>query len=180
MKIVILNGNPNTEKREFDDYIEKVSLALSQKGNETVVLNLREMKLDYCIGCFSCWIKTPGKCVLKDDVYKILEEYLSSDIVLFSSPIVMGFISSILKTVQERCLPLAHPFFYVDGDRLQHIPRYEKYPSIALLLGAYKTDDSSYVGTIEKIFRNSRTRKFLFTKTTESKPEEVAYALNNI
>lgn len=177
MKIVILNGNPKPENREFEDYLEKLSSILTEKGNETVILNLREMKINYCTGCYTCWLKTPGICVFKDDGPRILEEYINSDLVLFASPVIMGFVSALLKSVQERLLPLVHPFLCVNDDRMQHVPRYDKYPALALLLdkpGKYEAE------IIDKVFKSSRSRKFLFTETTDHRPEEVAYAINGI
>jgi len=180
MKVLILNGNPKAENHKFDEYIKELAGVLRKTGNSTVVLNLREMKVNYCIGCYTCWLKTPGSCVFKDDGPHILKEYLNSDFVLYASPLIMGFISSLLKTVQERCLPLVHPFLYVNKDRMQHLSRYDKYPAIALLLDYTDKFDQASSEIVEKVFRSSNNRKFLFTKTMENSPEEVAYALNSI
>lgn len=77
---------------------------------------------------------------------------------MYAPPIIMGFISSLLKSVQERCLPLIHPFLYVNKDRMQHIFRYDKYPAIALLLDKMEEFDQVSSEIIEKVFRSSRSR----------------------
>ena len=46
----------------------------SEKNNVKVISD--NGKIRNCIGCFGCWIKTPGKCVLNDD-YQNLGELLS-------------------------------------------------------------------------------------------------------
>lgn len=180
MKILILNGNPKSDYKKFEEYVEKLSSELAKVGNEVVVLNLNEMKINYCIGCYSCWLKTPGKCIFNDDGPRILTEYLDSDIVLFASPVIMGFVSSLIKSVQERLLPTVHPFLCIKENRMQHIPRYDKYPFTALLLDQAEESDPISSEIIDKIFRSSRSGKFLFTKTMDNSPEEVAYAINNI
>ncbi|MGC7871278.1 flavodoxin family protein [Desulfosporosinus sp. SYSU MS00001] len=180
MKVLILNGNPKAKNERFEEYIQELALDLKQNGHNTIVLNLKEMEINRCIGCYSCWLKTPGKCIFNDDGPQILKEYLKADFVLFASPIIMGFISSLLKGVQERCLPLVLPFLYVKNDRMQHISRYEKYPAIALLLDHSEDYDQVSAEIIEKVFRSSNSRKFLFTKTMNNSPEEVAYAINSI
>lgn len=180
MKVLILNGNPKAENHKFDQYIGELAEELRKKGSSSVVLNLREMRVNHCIGCYTCWLKTPGKCVFNDDGPKILKEYIDSDLVLYASPLIMGFISSLLKSVQERCLPLVHPFLRVENDRMRHLSRYDKYPAIALLLDQTGEFDQVSSEIVEKVFRSSNSRKFLFTKTIENSPEEVAYAINSI
>lgn len=180
MKIFILNGNPKSDNVEFDNYIDKLSDVLISEGKETVVLRLRNMKINYCTGCYNCWLKTPGVCTFKDDMQQILTEYLDSDLVVFASPVIMGFISSLLKRVQERCLPLLHPFLCINNDRMQHVLRYDKYPSIALLLDRSEKFDAEYSEIIEKAFRSNTHWKFLFSKTMDASPEEVAYEVNGI
>lgn len=180
MKILIINGNPKLGINNFDKYIDKLSDSLKKKKNEVVILNLKKMKINYCIGCYACWLKTPGICIHKDDGPKILKEYINSDLVVFSSPIIMGFVSSILKTAIERFLPVLHPFLCIKEDRIQHMPRYDKYPSSILLLEKTNIDNMETLQIIEEIFRNTKTRKFLFSKTTDTKPEELADEINNI
>lgn len=179
MKILILNGNPKAENTSFDNYINKLSSLLSEQGNETSVFKLRDKNINHCIGCYACCLKTPGVCIYKDDMPEILYEYVNSDYVIFASPIIMGFISSLLKRVQERTQPLSHPYLYVKEDRLQHVPRYDKKQSIGILL-----DDTcgceADIQIIDDIFRRGKTRNIAFTKTINSKPEEIAYEISNI
>ncbi|WP_407314364.1 hypothetical protein [Desulfosporosinus sp. SB140] len=68
---------------------------------------------------------------------------------------------------------------YVNNDRMQHLSRYDKYPAIALLLDQTKEFDQVSSEIIEKVFKSSKSRNFLFTKTMDDSPEEVAYAINN-
>lgn len=180
MKIVILNGNPNQENQSFDQYLGKLTSLLVAQGHQPVMFQLRDLNIHPCIGCYSCWLKTPGECVFKDDVPSILKKYINSDLVIFATPIVMGFMSSSLKAVQERTHPLALPFLYFKDDRTQHVPRYEKYPAYGVLLEKSSQYDEVSAEIIDKVFRSGKTRNFAFTKTTESNPEEVAYAINNI
>lgn len=180
MKVLILNGNSKEENGKFDDYIERLADGLNGGGHRATVMKLRDMKINHCIGCYSCWLKTPGICALKDDGEKVLSEYINSDFVLFSSPIVMGFVSALLKGVQERMLPLVHPFLYVMKDRSQHMPRYEKYPACGLLLdkgGDYGEVSSEIIG---KVFESSKSRSFAFTKSMEASPEEIVNEISNI
>lgn len=180
VKVLILNGNPKSELSKFDQYLVTLTQVLQSKGSDWDVqlLNLRELKLHDCIGCYSCWLKTPGICCFKDDQETILKEYIASDVVLFASPVVMGFSSSLLKRVKERLLPMVHPFLCITGDRTGHLRRYGHYPAVGLLLDGEGELDKDSREIIEKVYKSAASIKFLFTKDTTSSPEEVAYAID--
>jgi len=141
MNVTILNGNPRSEDIEFDNYLSELSNYLQEKNHHSVVFTLRDMNIKQCIGCFDCWVKTPGICVSKDDSPEILRTYINSDFALFASPVIMGFTSALLKKVQEKFLPLGHPYFEFLNGETRHIKRYEKYPPIGLLL--YKNNETA-------------------------------------
>lgn len=55
MKIIAFNGSP--------------------KGAEAERFFLKDKKTHHCIGCFHCWIKTPGKCIFDDDMTELIQKY---------------------------------------------------------------------------------------------------------
>lgn len=180
MRIMILNGNPDKKNTGFDGYLNDLSSALNNLGHTTEIITLRNLSIHHCVGCYNCWLKTPGLCVFKDDMPELLSIYMKSDIVIFNSPVVMGFTSALIKKFQERLLPLIHPFLQVIGDRCQHIMRYDKYPVSILLLEKSADYDSVTEQILGKVFQSSKNRKFLFTKFMLDNPEEQANEINNI
>ena len=66
MKAVIFNG-----AKEGDltiKAIEKnIADQLTKEKWEVEPIELRDMQIANCIGCFGCWVKTPGTCVIDDD-----------------------------------------------------------------------------------------------------------------
>ena len=180
MKILIINGNPQEHRASFEQYVESLLTLLQKSNHQTDLITLREKTVNKCIGCYSCWVKTPGVCVHKDDGQQILRAFLHSDFVLYASPLIMGFMSSITKAVQERLLPLMHPFIYVKDDRCQHVSRYARYPSIGLLLEKQSPVDDHCFEIMDTVFRGAKTRRVLFTRTTESSPQEIADEISNM
>ena len=79
-----------------------------------------------CIGCFSCWIKHPKKCVICDG-FDNMAEYLkdSSELILISK-CRYGCYSSSVKKVLERCIGYVLPYFTIRNDEIHHASRYEK------------------------------------------------------
>lgn len=116
MKILILDGNPNATLDHFDQYLQNLTESLTSNNHQVNRIALKDQNLKYCTGCWSCWVKTPGECRIKDDSHRVCREYIHSDFVLFVSPVLMGFPSAVLKKTMDRLIPLIHPYIeIVDG-----------------------------------------------------------------
>lgn len=74
-------------------------------GNDINYINLKNIKMGFCIGCLSC--QKTHKCVLKDDITKeMLEKICNSDVVVFVTPVYYYAISGQLKTFIDRMNPI--------------------------------------------------------------------------
>jgi multimeric flavodoxin WrbA len=94
-------------------------------------LVLRDMKLGHCVGCFGCWLKTPGQCVQPDSGREIARAILNSDTTVLFSPLMFGSYSPELKRMVDRCLsPLNLPYLQVSHGETHHEPRYDRYPRL--------------------------------------------------
>ncbi len=86
-----------------------------------------------CIGCFGCWTKTPGKCVIKDQ-FQSMGIYLSKcDEFIIISECVYGSASPFVKSVLDRCISYVQPDFVIVDGEMHHKQRY----SNSVLLSAY-------------------------------------------
>jgi len=129
MKAIILNGARNNEKT-LDSIHEIVVDKLSDLNWDVKPFILRELNITHCVGCFECWVKTPGICRFKDDGPQIAEEYIKSDLLINITPVTFGGYSSELKKALDRIICLISPFFMkIDGET-HHKRRYDKYPSL--------------------------------------------------
>jgi hypothetical protein len=183
MKITILNGNPIADNARFDNYLKNLSDLLESNRHTVTVLKLREMDIKYCTGCFGCWVKTPGECVVPDDMRDVRREYIHSDLVLFASPVIMGFTSALLKKAHDRFLPLIHPYFELVRNEMWHLARYDKYPLWGLLLEKGKDTDEEDIKIISDIYRQEAINlksSFCFARLTDDSVEEVANEINRI
>ena len=65
MKVLILDGS--TSHDQFaKDISSFASSHLIEGGGEVESLELELIDIKGCMGCFGCWIKTPGICVIDD------------------------------------------------------------------------------------------------------------------
>lgn len=80
-----------------------------------------------CIGCFGCWIKTPGRCVI-DDEFSNMGEYISKcDEVIIISKCFYGGYSPFIKNVMDRSISYVHPYFEIRNNELHHRKRYDNH-----------------------------------------------------
>ncbi len=183
MKITILNGNPCTDNLTFDNYLQELSQRLEASQHSVSSFKLRDMNIKYCTGCFGCWVKTPGECVTKDDSATIRHEYINSDFVLFASPVIMGFISAVLKKTQDKLIPLLLPYFEMVHGEVHHQRRYDNYPRIGLLLEKGSDTDEEDIEIISDIYGRTAINlktSFCFSRLTSDPVEEVANEINSI
>ena len=183
MNITILNGNPDAGNTAFDDYLARLSDELNSNSHAVTSFDLREMDIKYCIGCFGCWVKSPGECRSRDESSQVCKAYINSDFVLWASPVIMGFYSALLKKVTDKLICIVHPYGeFVEGE-VHHLPRYDHYPTTGLLLEKGIDSDDEDVQIISNI--HSRTAlnfksNLVFTKLTLEPVEKVADAINRV
>jgi len=151
MKITILNGDMAQGSSDFSNYLEK--LAEKFQENHTVHLfRLNEMNIHYCVGCWNCWWKTPGRCTIQDDADQVLSSVINSDFIIFASPIIAGFTSSVLKKIHDRFVGLVHPYVIIKNEECHHKKRYDKYPDFGLLLEKEADTDDEDLKIIDEIY----------------------------
>ena len=179
MKITILDGEPSPAA-EFDLYLKQVADHAARVGNDVKLIQLRDLTLKGCSGCWSCWVKTPGECAKRDDSVLLCRSVIASDLLVFASPVNMGFTTALLKRAADQMIPLLHPYFEVEGGEIHHRARYDCYPLMALLLAPDPETDAEDLAICQEIWsrtaRNMKSRLAL-TVTIDRSPEEVVHDL---
>jgi hypothetical protein len=128
-KIVVLDGIP-----EGDESPGPQLTMLREMLNETdavvATFTLRNISMAHCIGCFGCWVETPGICIMDDAGREIAEAVIRSDAVIYLTPVTFGGYSSALKKAMDRRLPLISPYFCRMHGETRHLPRYPSRPRV--------------------------------------------------
>lgn len=183
MQIIIINGNPHSENEPFDNYLADYQNKLFAAGHSARIFTLREMNLGFCRGCFHCWHTTPGICSIKDDIVPIHKAVINADLVIWASPLYKGYVSSMLKMVQERMIPLLHPYVEVVNGEIHHRKRYGNYPCHGMIVE--KESDSTpeelmiVLQILERYALNFRSKLNVFLTTERSVPEAVHLTIRN-
>ncbi|MBM7870401.1 multimeric flavodoxin WrbA [Clostridium pascui] len=112
-KILAIVGSNN--KNSITNFLTRETLKRIEtldESYETKVIFLRDYKVDYCVGCSTCFDK--GFCPIDkcDDFTKIRRALLESHIVFFASPVYFHNISGVMKTFADRIFSSSHLMNY--------------------------------------------------------------------
>ena len=153
MKITVFNGSPRGAKGNTHIMVTEFLKGAEEAGAQTENVLLIQKKIKHCMGCFSCWTKTPGKCVIKDDMAELLEKHMASDIAVLACPVYVGDVTGLMKDFLDRSIPLEKPNFSKNEDGVaNHVHRYDKYPKMVLISNCGFPEQCHF-----KYFRNSFT-----------------------
>ncbi len=99
MKIVVLTGSPHkngTSNTLVDEFIR----GAKEAGHNVTRFDTAFLNIHPCIGCDHCGMN--GPCVFKDDMPEILDAILSSDMIVFATPIYYFGFSAQIKSAIDR------------------------------------------------------------------------------
>ena len=126
---------------------------------EREYIDLNEYKIANCIGCFGCWTKTPGKCVIRDDATKIYPQIAASDRLIYVNRVKYGGYDTVMKKMHERALPIQQAFIkLVDGEAHHYQRNVALQDAIIIAYGTSSKEEEEIFS--ELIERNSYNMNF--------------------
>ncbi len=183
MKALIFDGGRKGETA-LDPIRGVVEKEMSDAGWEVETLPLRDMDIAPCTGCFKCWTKTPGICVIDDTGREVTRKLVRSDLLVILTPVTFGGYSSEVKKALDRSLGWMLPYFTKVQGKTHHKPRYKRYPDL-LAIGTLPQPDEE----LEALFRdlvdrnaiNAHSPNHVAAVITEgSGPEEVRERVSDL
>jgi len=123
MNVLVINGSPRSERSSS----MKLTRAFLEGAGWTdaEIIDVSKLNVKGCTGCYSCWEKTPGKCVLNDDMAEILPKIVEADVMITSFPLYGCYFPGQLKCFMDRMLPLSMPYMDKDAEAGGHPTRFD-------------------------------------------------------
>ncbi|MFE3845670.1 flavodoxin family protein [Thermoplasmatota archaeon] len=101
MKIIAINGSPH--KGNTTDKILDIQQKLKKHDDvDFEIINLKDIDIQPCKGCFLCFIRGDDSCPLKDDREKIIKKIDEADGVIFATPVYSMHVSYLMKLLIDR------------------------------------------------------------------------------
>ncbi len=119
--IVVFDGGFRSNKHSKTTFmVNNFIEGAKEAGANVEYFKLKDHNIKECSGCYTCWTKTPGECIYKDDMTMFRKKYREADLVVFASPLYIFNVTGIMKTFMDRLLPLMKPYMLTNenGDTL--------------------------------------------------------------
>ena len=132
MNILAINGSPKGKRSNTwcltSAFLGGI-IAWAENGRKQApaieTLSVSALDIKPCLGCFSCWSKTPGKCCIHDDMRAVIEKILWADVIIWSFPLYYFGLPGQLKNLIDRQLPMSLPFMSTETESGGHPSRYD-------------------------------------------------------
>jgi len=182
MKMLILCDRESTSYNGLD-LRSRVQSTVQKMGIDvdTVVLNGDEIKP--CMGCYMCWVRTPGFCIITNDCANAVgKQEIQADAVIFLSQITYGGFSYDMKSFVDRSIPNISPYFEIVEDNMRHGMRYERFPyMISIGYGANTPEErQTFIDLAERNSLIMMPQKYcVFTVESAEEVDEAMLSLKN-
>ena len=134
-------------------------LALPMQNESIRFVDLSQLKIANCVGCFWCWTKTPGRCVIRDDAVRVYPRIAESGQVMYISRIRYGGYDTPMKTMLERAIPIQQAFIRLVEGETHHVQR-RVVPKQAVVIGYGARSDTERALFRRLVARNARNMNF--------------------
>lgn len=135
--------------------------------------------LKYCRGCFGCWVKTPGQCVMKDGFGDIGKKIAHSDHLVIVSKCYYGGFSPEVKGIVDRSIAYVLPTFRTKNKKMYHKPRYKERITLSVLFYGEISEQEKKIAK-EVVKANGQNFNTIDWKVEFCKEEDVIRNLQNI
>ncbi|MDO5089770.1 MAG: flavodoxin family protein [Leptotrichiaceae bacterium] len=134
MEIIITDLNKEKFQKIYENIIKKNCISTLKKipkqtneitvSNNQIILIHSDSKIKSCMGCFECWVKTPGKCKIRDGYENLAKIYSKAEKIIIISKCCYGSYSPFVKNILDRSIPYLLPFFKFKNKEMHHLTRY--------------------------------------------------------
>lgn len=133
MNVIVINGSPRMQAGNTQAILTPFLVGVRESGARIEIINLASKKIKRCVGCFTCYAKTPGICVHDDDMPSIEQKLSVSDLLVLATPVYLDGMTGLCKTFVDRLVTFLDPHFFKSAHGIYH-PLRKKFPGKMFLV----------------------------------------------
>lgn len=106
MKVIGINASPRGNESNTLQLVNAVLSGASTEGAETELIDLYKLRIEYCIGCGTCY--STGECPLFDDFENLFEKLMQADGIVLGAPNYINSVPAPMKAFFDRLSDAIH------------------------------------------------------------------------
>ncbi|MHA1959005.1 MAG: flavodoxin family protein [Candidatus Thorarchaeota archaeon] len=107
MDVLVFNSSPRKQRGATAGILQYFLKGVQEAGGNVELIYVNDLEIKPCRGCYTCWTKTPGKCVQSDDMEPILPKLDAADAVVLATPVYVDGMTGTMKVLLDRFIPLS-------------------------------------------------------------------------
>ncbi len=123
MKVIAINSSPMMDQGNTALILGPFIEGIREAGAKIELFHTKKLAIKPCQGCGNCWLKTPGRCSLDDDMSALLPRLADADLWILVSPVYVDGITGPMKNLMDRIIPLLMPFLELRDGHCRHLLR---------------------------------------------------------
>lgn len=123
MKLFVVNASPRMEAGETHEVLSTFVEGLRSAGGEVDGAVLNRAHVERCVGCFTCYARTPGVCVHRDEMPALVERMRACDAFVLGTPVYIEGMTTLAKTFMDRLVTTMDPHLIEVDGRVTHALR---------------------------------------------------------
>jgi hypothetical protein len=152
MKVLAFNASPRKDKSVSEIIMNLFLEGAVEGGAETESHFIVDLDIKGCVGCFKCWVESPGKCIFRDDMDWIIPRFMDAEVIYLGTPIYNYNITHYLQRMTERMLPLSLPYMVESDGSTRHPDREERKEQQLVLAAVAGFPDTDNFNQVRALF----------------------------
>lgn len=152
MKATVIMGSPRGGKGTSSRIATHFAEGLRRAGVQVEEVMLKDYTIKHCLGCYTCWTRTPGTCVHRDDMDRLLLK-MQADLIVFSTPLYTFSVPGLVKDFLDRQIPLLEPFLIEKNGRTHHPRRGSSKPRDMFVMSVAGFPERSHFDGLVTMFK---------------------------